>query len=173
MYKIISVFFLQHFILLSCIAAEPALGMLRAVQSNAFQKFSFGNTHFGCNAYGIVSLEELYHDANTSDVCKSKIQRFYLKNPHLQYFSATLLDLKQLYHLEFRERKCIMYAQGQMTLSELLLKNGLALVKPVFQDKEFRYLYKKAQKNAQVNEKGIWGDETLSECILIFREEEK
>ncbi|MDY0121450.1 MAG: hypothetical protein RBR54_05860 [Sulfurimonas sp.] len=172
MYKIISVFFLQHFILLSCIAAEPALGMLRAVQSNAFQKFSFSNTHFGCRAYGIVSLEELYHNTNTNDVCRSKIQRFYLKNPHSQYFSATLLDVKQLYHVEFRERRCIVYAQGQMTLSELLLQNGLALLKPEFQDKEFRYLYNRAQKNAKLNEKGIWADETLSECIL-FREEEE
>lgn len=173
MYKIISVFFLQLFILLSCQAQEPALGMLRAVQANDMQKFSFGNTHFICKAYGIISLEELYHDENTNDVCKEKILRFYQKNPHMQYFSATLLDRKQLYHLEFRARRCILYAQGQMTLSELLLKNGLAIVKPMFVDKEFRYPYKKAQKNAKLNKKGIWADETLSECIVIFKEEEE
>lgn len=173
MYKIISVFFLQLFMFLNCEAMEPTLGMLRAVQSNAVQKFSFVNTHFTCKAYGIISLEELYHNKETNDVCKSKIKRFYQKNPHLQYYSATLLDVKQLYHLKFRERKCIVYAQGEMTLSEILIKNGLALVKPMFMDKEFRYLYKKAQKNAKLNKKGIWGDETLSECIPVFKEDEE
>jgi hypothetical protein len=173
MHKIISVFFLQLFISLSCYAIEPTLGMLRYVVSNDTQKFSFKNTHFTCKTYGIVSLDELYYEPQTNDVCKAKIKTFYQKNPHLKYFSATLLDVRQLYHFEFREKRCILYAQGQMTLSELLVKNGLALVKPMFEDKEFRYVFKKAQRNAKLNKMGIWREKGLSECISIYKEEEE
>ena len=171
MHKIISIYFLQLFIALSCMAAEPALAMLRSTESNNIQKFSFANTHFACKVYGVISLEELYHHTKTSDGCKAKIQSFYQKNPQLKYFSATLLKRKQLYHLEFRTNECIVYAQGQMTLSELLLKNGLGVLKPQFQDKEFQYAYKKAQRNARLHQRGIWADETFNLCIL--QEEER
>lgn len=173
MSKIIALFFLQVFILLDLHAKEPTLGILQNVYTNSIQQFSLENTNFYCQAYGVVSLEEIFNSKERSDECKEAIQKIYIQDPSLKYFSARLLKKKQRYHVEFREQRCILYAKGQYTLSELLLKNGLALMKENFADKEFLYSFHKAQRTAQRQKKGIWSNSIVVECISSLDQEEE
>ena len=70
-----------------------------------------------------------------------------------------------MYHIEFKNQECILYALGEKTLSELLLENGLAVCKPIFRDEEFKYLFYKAQLKAKTNKYGMWKENFINDCI--------
>jgi len=167
MNKIITLFFLHVCIFLDLQALEPTLAELRSVLSNGMQQLSIHNVKFYCQPYGVVTLEELYNNANTPQECKDFVQKIYREDPTLQYYSERTLKKRQLYHLRFAKSRCILYAQGKYTLSELLLKNGLAFIEDGFNDKEFRYAYQKAQKAARFSKRGIWNYEEASSCIAL------
>ena len=76
-----------------------------------------------------------------------------------------------MYHIEFRESKCLIYAQGQKTLSEFLLEKGLAMNKPAFKDEEFRYSFEKAQANAKFLKLGMWNEPVEKECAKELSKE--
>ena len=172
MYKIIALFFLQVFMLAGVYAKEPTLGILQNVYSNTLQQLSLDNSYFYCKAYGVVSLEEIYANQQTDTGCKEAIKTLYIQEPLLQYFSAMLLKKKQRYHIELKQQGCLLYAKGQNTLSELLLKNGLALLRENFADREFDYAFYKAQRYAKSMKKGIWGDLFVAECGAWTKSEE-
>ena len=70
-----------------------------------------------------------------------------------------------MYHIEFKDKKCVVYAKGQMSLSEILLKEGLAVNEPRFKDEEFKYLFDKAQIRAKTLKKGLWSENLLKDCV--------
>ena len=139
MHTIIYIFIIQFFLVFSLQAKEPILAMLLNVNSNELQKFGIGNYNFYCIPYGITTLESLLAKSENESSCKKSIEMFYKKHPNLKYYSLKLLKLKQEYHVDFKNTKCILYAKGQMTLSELLVKEGLALLNPSFEYIEFEY----------------------------------
>ncbi len=163
--KIIFFLILQTFLLTNILAQEPSLATLKNVHSNTLQKFIKGEYSFYCLPYGVLTIEDLYQNGSINMQCKKQLQLFYKQNPLDEYFASKLLKVEQKYHVDFREQRCIVYASGEKTLSELLLENGLAVVKPLFQDDEFLYSYNRAQLGARVAKKGVWNYSALVTCI--------
>ncbi|WP_373035934.1 hypothetical protein [Sulfurimonas sp.] len=147
------------------IAKEPLLAMLDNTFSNEVQKFGVGNYTFECKPYGILTLEKLYSAAKEGSSCQTAIDEFYTKKPKLKYYSDMILERKQRYHIEIKDTECIIYAKGQVTLSELLLNEGLAIKRPTLKDEEFDEYFTLAQRKAKIEKKGLWGEKIFSSCI--------
>jgi len=146
-------------------AKEPIIATLRSVLSNEVQKFSIGKYSFYCEPYGVMTLEKLYSSSKLDSNCQNSIKSFYEKNPILQYFSSNLFEVEQGYHIEFRDNQCLIYAKGEMSLTELLLQEGLAVRKPFFRDEEFEYSFFQAQLKAKLEKKGMWAEGVIKNCI--------
>jgi len=147
---------------------EPTLGILESIQTNTEQIFIIAQKRYRCDAYGVLGIEKLFQRSELSEVCKTKMQDFYAKHPDAKYFAYKKLKRSQMYHIEFRESECLLFASGEITLSELLLKEGFALLNPMFDDKEFRRVYKDAQAAAIFEKRGIWRDNTTRECAAAL-----
>ncbi len=146
-------------------AKEPTLAILRTVISNNNQIFNIGNYNFNCKTYGVISIEELKFANEDNEICQDSIKRLYRKNISLKYISLRLLDLRQMYHIEFKNDECLLYSNGQKTLSEILLEEGVAVLKPRFKDREFRYSFHKAQNRAKYEKKGMWSENIPGRCL--------
>jgi len=152
-------------------AKEPLLGILTSVNSNNIQSFNISKYNLTCKAYGILTLEKLYEISEDNTVCREKIESIYAKYPDLKYFAQRLLKLQQRYHIVPKGKaECVLYAKGQMTLSELLLAKGLALVNPLFDDEEFRDDFNAAQRKAMLEKKGLWMEEIFDICAAKLYE---
>ncbi|WP_294966854.1 hypothetical protein [Sulfurimonas sp.] len=165
MLKKINIFMFYILLSLSLDAKEPVLAILNNTVSNEVQNFTMGKYTFECRAYGLLTLEKLYNSSKVGSVCRNEIVKFYKKNPKLEYYADSLLENRQEYHVEIKNTQCILYARGQMTLSELLLVEGLAVLKPKFKDEEFESYFTLAQKRAKIDKKGLWGEKIFSSCI--------
>lgn len=172
MFKNFLIFFI--FISFSSLdAKEPFLAILKSVPSNDTQIFTLQKATFTCQPYGVVTLEELYARAGENSQCYEAIIKFYKKNAKLQYYSEDIFHTMQRYHVQMKENRCIIYASGQITLAELLLKNGLAILKPFFKDDEFRFVYRRAQQIAREEKRGMYKDAIVSKCITeLYKEKE-
>lgn len=160
MYILYFVFFYTNII-----ASEPTLATLRSVSENEYQTFSIGMFQFTCRPYGVLTIDELYYKSELDSECRKSINEFYLQNPMSRYFSENLLKIRQLYHIEFKENRCILYTKGKLTMSELLIKKGLGVIKPRFKDKEFEYPLKKAYDYAKRLEVGLFKNKITNSCI--------
>ncbi len=140
--------------------------ILKDIISNNVQQFNFRNYTFYCTPYGILTLDDLYTSNSVSKGCKKKIDELFIKRPDLKYFTNSKMHIEQMYSIELKEKKCVIYASGQKTLAELLLENGLAVVKPGFSDEEFHNYFKKAQRRGEHSNEGIYRDNTLRACIV-------
>lgn len=162
MHKIIYFFILTSTYLYT---SEPILAILYNVNSNDTQNLNIGNYSFYCSPYGVTSLEILHKRSKSDSLCKKSIDVFYNKNPNLKYFTNNALHLKQSYHISFKQNKCLLYARGEVSLSELLLKNGLAVLEPKFKDEEFVYRFKESELEAKFEKKGLWDTDIHKNCI--------
>jgi hypothetical protein len=165
MLRKINILILYTFLATGLCAKEHLLAILNTAVSNEIQKFGIGNYTFECRAYGVVVLETLYNSSKVGSRCQKSIDKFYIKNPKLKYYVDSILKYKQKYHIEIKNRECIIYANSQITLSELLLKEGLALKKPKFKDEEFYFYFSLAQRKAKIEKKGLWNEKILTNCI--------
>jgi len=147
------------------IAREPTLAILLNVTNNNNQTFNIGNYHFNCKSYGVISLEELQVINKDNKVCQDSIKKLYKKDIYLKYLSMNLLKLKQMYHVEFKNDECVVYSNGQKTLSEKLLEEGAVVLNSKFNDKEFRYSFQKAQTRAKYEKKGLWSENISTKCL--------
>lgn len=157
--------FLLIFFNLSLNAKEPFLAILLSIPTNGMQTFNYGKFDFYCQPYGVITLQEIYNVSKPDSTCRKKIDKFYIQNPDLKYYTSRLLEVEQRYHIRFKEKRCVIYAKGQTTLSEILLKEGLSIQKPNFKDDEFRYDFFKAESKAQNYKKGIWKDKVPESCL--------
>ncbi len=151
-------------------AKEPMTAILSDIVSNDLQKLIIGKYDYYCKPYGVISMEDIYNAEKSTQECKKSILDHYKANPDLKYFSELLLDIKQSYHLEFRQSRCILYAKGENTLSELLLKSGLAVLKTKFKDDEFIYAFNRSQNIAKAKEMGVWSEDILKNCKEFYEE---
>lgn len=162
------------FLFSSSYSKEPTLAILRYVYTNEFQRFSIGMYEFTCRPYGVITLEELYAQKELSPKCKKSVVDYYIENPMDKYFSENLLKHRQTYHIEPIERRCVLFANGKSTLSELLVKEGLAIVKPKLNDEDLFNRLEKTQKYAENKKTGLFKYKDLLECIKdIYKEEKK
>lgn len=141
------------------------MGILKSIESNTRQHLNIVNYTYVCEAYGVVSPAKILQNPKLGSECKESIALFYLKNPNLKHYTASKLYLMQMYHLEFKRRGCLLFARGKRSLSELLLREGLAIVEPGFKDREYESLFEYAQKNARIEAKGIWRENSLVSCL--------
>lgn len=148
---------------------EPIIAYMIDVKSNSTQTFNIGKYDFFCVASGVLTLDQIYQNHKLDDRCKQSIENFYKKKPLLEYFSQNILKRRQGYHVEFKDSECLMYAVGQKTLSELLLENGLGVMKSTFDYEEFNYSFKKAERRAKNNNLGLWNDRTLKNCVKRYK----
>ncbi|MCK9492237.1 MAG: thermonuclease family protein [Sulfurimonas sp.] len=156
---------------LSLNAKEPLLGILTSVNSNEIQSFNISKCDLTCRPYGVLTLERLYEISEDNSVCREKIRSIYAKDPNLKHFAQRLLEVQQRYHIRPKEKgECVLYAKGQLTLSELLLAKGLALVKPLFDDKEFRDDFSVAERRARLDKRGLWMEEIFEICAAKLYE---
>jgi len=162
MNKILAMFFI--FFLGFVDAKEPFLAILKKVYTNNLQTFRYKEFSFVCKPYGVLTLEELYEQSGSTPACKKAIEDFYIQHPSLKYLAEIKLHEEQLYHILFRKEKCIIYLNGQMSYSELLLKNGVAMENRGFNDKEFRSVFYDAQESARIENKGLWGSDIFGKC---------
>jgi hypothetical protein len=146
-------------------AKEPTLATLKNIDSNSKQTFMLSNVNFTCRAYGVLGLEELLQNSKLESSCKKSIEEFYKKDPKIKYYTQKQLHPMQMYHIELREKECILFAHGEVTLSELLLHQGAALLRPAFKDKEYSGYYKTAQRDAKMQKKGVWSSEVIRNCV--------
>jgi hypothetical protein len=165
MYKIVYFLVFGLYMNTFLYAKEPYLAILDNVVSNEIQEFHTAGYSFICKPYGVLSIEELYNNSKLDSVCRKSIYTFYEKYPTSRYYAQKILRVQQMYHIEFKNRECILYALGEKTLSELLVENGLAVVKPIFKDEEFRYLFFEAQMRAKVGKHGLWREKITNKCI--------
>jgi len=169
MNKLVYMIFLGFFLLSE--AKEPTLGILKKVNSNTKQLFTISNSTFVCESYAVIGIEKLANSKNLETPCRDNINKFYKKNPTAKYYSQSLLYVMQRYHIEFKRDECLLFASGEIVLSEILLREGLAVLKPGFKDEEYKGVFKIAQKNAKIEEKGVWKDSIVRDCIAeIYKE---
>ena len=145
---------------------EPLIATLNSVHSNEIQQFNIGKSNFYCRPYGIVSIEKLYLNSAFDSTCKREIKDFYLKNPQSKYFANSIFKVKQSYHIEFKENSCVIYTHGGKSYAEVLISNGLATRKILFNDKEFKGSFIKAQERAKRAKLGLWNNKIVRECIV-------
>ena len=166
-YNLILIFLL----ITSVEAKEPTMAILKNIYSNDIQQFTYQNYSFTCRPYGVVTLEDVYKATDVSTVCKKKIVKFYIQNPKLKYFSIRLLKLFQMYHIDVKkDLRCVIYAKGMKTLSELLIEKGLAIKKPYLKDEIFKYRFETAQKGASYHKRGLFKDPILKNCMIFYKE---
>nr|MDA3909315.1 hypothetical protein [Sulfurimonas sp.] len=144
---------------------EPTLAILNNTISNAVQEFRIGSYSFECIAYGVLTLEKMYISSKSGSICQKSIDKLYRKNPKLKDFAYRLLKEEQTYHVEIKESECVLYAKGQITLSELLLVEGLAIKKPMFKDEEFEIYFTLAQRKAKIENRGLWTEQIFNNCL--------
>jgi len=147
------------------IAEEPLLATLNNINSIEIQKFKIAQNSFYCRPYGVISIDKLYASSLKDSSCKESVEILYKKNPNLRYFTQNILKIKQMYHIEYKKESCIIYAKGAKSYSELLLENGLAVIKPLFIDEEFSSSFQKAENRAKSSKLGIWKSDLLTQCI--------
>lgn len=158
---------------LSLHAAEPILGMLESIESNRYLTFSIGNQPYRCQPYGVLTLEELLAGSTLDSRCKEVVSNLYRKNPHLKGYGAKNLKRFQRYHIEPKQERCTVYAQGTRSYAEKLLRSGLAMRKPLLYDELWLFRWKRAQKRARNGELGLWKDKIWIDCVSgLYAEEE-
>ena len=139
---------------------------LQSVSSNTIQNFSIKMSHFALPPYGVITLEQMMADNKIALPCKQRIQSYFVAHPEQKEYALTHLHVRQIYAIELKKSKVILYAFGQKTFSEALLAEGLAVKEPNFEDDEFRYLFLKAQEGAKKNLLGLWSDEVMQTCVI-------
>lgn len=152
-------------------AKEPTLAILKNIDSNDFQKFSIKNSSFICQPYGVITLEEIYKKSKKNSICRKNINKFYIKNRDLLYFSESILKVGQMYHIEFKNSKCLIYAKGQTTLSQILLRKGLGFKTMRFKDEEFDEIFTDAMNSAKINEEGLWKGSIQRNCTAEIQKD--
>jgi len=157
----------QNFIYLE--AKEPNLAILKNIDSNGIQRFSIKSNSFRCEPYGVLTLEQIYLKSKKDSICRENIKKFYVQNRYLHYYSQSFLKVGQTYHIEFKKTKCLVYAQGETTLSQLLLSKGLGVKKPHFKDEEFDALFRSAQESAKIEKRGFWTSDIRRSCSAAIQ----
>ena len=141
--------------------------MLESIYNNTYQKFvAPTNASLICKPYGVVTIEQIVKQPHVSEFCKKKYRDFLEHNPKSSYFVHFILHTHSFYHVQSKvNSECIISARGMVSYSELLLREGLAVVQKHFRDKEYLYRFRKAYWSAKGNKKGMFSDYVLGNCI--------
>jgi hypothetical protein len=148
---------------------DITIGLLTSIQSNVKQSLLYRNSPLSCEPFGVITLEKMTQNTANVQECKSLIETFYQSHPHEKKFADEKLKIQQSYHYEMIKEGCVLYANGAESYSEMLLREGLALVDPKFDNKEWNGKLKKAEKGAKTEKIGL--RDTLIEKFCIKQEQ--
>lgn len=164
-------YFIRFLILLAWTTAlygEMTVGIMNSIENNAKQTILHRNSTIVCEAFGVIPLEKMVENGASPQECRKHINEFYRAYPGKKVFSKEHLYLQQTYHYERITDGCILYANGAETLSEMLLREGIAVIDPAFNNAEWNGRLKKAQSGAQRNKAGL--HDTLIQKFCIKEE---
>ena len=145
--------------------ANITVGILKSVEDNSKQTLLMKNSPQGCEPFGIITLEKMIKKAAATQECKKAITQFYQSHPHEKAFAREYLHREQSYHYEILKEGCVLYANGNETYSEMLLRQGLALIDPAFDNSEWNGRLKRAEKGAQTQKSGLHDTQIKKWCI--------
>lgn len=147
--------------------SEVPVALLESVHHNTQMVLKYKNSSVLCQPFGIKSLEMIQQQTPNQQECQKAVQAMYQKNPSVKYFAKKKLHLQQTYHFNLIEKKCVLYANGPESYSEMLLAEGLAVIDESFDDKEWNEKLKKAYMRGMKDKKGIHHENTeiLNLCI--------
>ncbi|MBD3805521.1 hypothetical protein [Sulfuricurvum sp.] len=152
-------------VLATTLCGEIRVGILASIESNAKQTILYQNTAIACIPFGVIPLEKMVENGESSEECRKQIGEFYRLYPHKKAFAREHLYLQQTYHYENIEQGCILYANGAETWSERLLSEGIALIDPRFNNIEWNGRLKKAQMGAKRSKAGLHDTLIQKFCI--------
>lgn len=141
--------------------ADITVALLISVENNSKQNLLYKNTFQTCEPFGIITLEKM---ALKSKECKNAIEIFDREHFQDKLFAKKHLYVQQSYHYEMVDKKCVLYANGNESYSEMLLRNGLALIDPGFNNSEWNRRLKRAQKGAEVQRAGLHATSIRNLC---------
>lgn len=159
-----SLIFVFYSLLSTCASAEVTLGILTSIRDNSLVTLNDSNRHVECPPFGIKPLEILMKEQG-NDECSQSIQTFYRSHPHEKAFANEHLHLHQKYHYEQYPYGCVLYSNGAESYSEQLLNEGLAIIDPNFNQREWNTKLRRANTRAKVLKKGVYEGEIRVKCI--------
>ena len=146
-------------------ASEPMIAELIKIQSSSQLLFRYKNTQFLCQNYGVIDVDTMYNDTNISKECRKRINDFYIYNPKSKNIAYYNFSIYQLYHVEIKNNKCLVFLKGSKTYSQYLIELGLAKPKPFFADKKYRQRFKNAFYEAKLVKQGYHKNPFLKNCM--------
>lgn len=164
-------FFIRFIGLLICMTplyGEITVGLLTSIENNSKLRLLYQNATVVCEPFGVVTLEKMATNGASPQECQAEINAFYKAHPHDKQFAREHLHVQQSYHYETIKEGCVLYANGPESYSEMLLRQGLALVDPSFNNSEWNAKLKRAQQGAQIHKTGL--HETLIRKFCIKEE---
>ncbi|MBD3808972.1 MAG: hypothetical protein IE884_00380 [Sulfuricurvum sp.] len=155
-------------VLTTALYGEIKVGILTSIESNAKQSILYQNATIPCEVFGVIPLEKMAENGASPEECRKHIGEFYRSHPHKKVFANEHLHLQQTYHYERVAEGCILYANGAESLSEMLLREGIALIDPAFNNIEWNGRLKKAEMGAKRSKAGL--HDTLIQKFCIKEE---
>lgn len=155
-------------LLLLCVAllfsSEIRQAQLTGVIDNGTLVMDLGASTYICSPYGIRTLEALENAPGLEGECRNRIARFGTKNPLASQYAHRALRRFQFYRIEPKKEGCVLYGRGRQSYAEGLLQEGLAVVRPGFDDREWAFRLERAQQGAKETKRGIWSDPMWEKC---------
>lgn len=145
--------------------AEITLGLLKSIENNTVMTLLDNNHPVKCVPHGIKTLEVLIRDAPSPEVCQKSVDAFYDAHPHERLYAQEHLHLYQKYRYEKNDQGCILYANGPESYSEMLLKEGLAILDEKYNNREWNEKLKRALIRGQKKKERIHDSDILEKCI--------
>lgn len=130
--------------------------------------FKGGGYKLVCKPYGVYTINNFLNDEKVAKECKKElikirpnIKRRYSKALHQK------LHLELTYHIRSIDGKCVVYFNDNKTYAQLIVQNGLGIVKRGFKSKNnwYNHTLSEAQKYAKREKSGIWSTPFISTCF--------
>lgn len=148
-------------------AEAPYTVMLVGTPDNTVLFFKSGQSRYPCKPFGIRTLEEISRDRRTNTQCKKLFDEYAARHPKSRQYAASILKRFQFYRIEPVNERCILYAQGRLSYSEMLLHEGLAVIKRGEVRRELRRSFERAEAGARRERRGIWKEVLAAECANV------
>lgn len=162
-----TIFFKQLGFLLFFVSlhGDVMIGLLVSIDSNSQLNLLHRNTSVQCKPFGVITLDQMSINSVTPKECQEKVENFYRSYPHERDFAKENLHFQQSYHFELLNKDCIMYANATESYSEMLLRYGLAIRNPRFDNAEWNGKLKRAEESSMRKNSGLHNTEIKKFCI--------
>jgi len=161
-------FFVRLLTILMCMTplyGEITVGLLISIENNSKFQMIHNNAYFSCEPFGIMTLEKIAEKGVNPTECKNAVENYYISHPHEKQYAKEHLHIQQSYHYEMIKEGCVLYGNGPESYSEMLLRQGLAVIDPAFDNAEWNMKLKRAMQGALNQKKGMHDTQIQKLCI--------